>query len=173
MVLSKFGQCIKLRCQGGIKVKVFWMGSLRAELTCHINGVEHILENPWEGKQRLQVTACVSKCHCKVLCASSSSKSCPLQQLSNAKQSLPRHFSVDKCAHYPTSYISRIIHTLTASSWSCIWAENDSFARNWLHNGAEGQRMGPKAQKQSVVFAWKAFYTAFIIHSRRTWLSPA
>lgn len=117
----------------------------------------------------LQVTARVSKCHCEMLwVTSSSSKSCPLQQLSNAKQSLPRHFSVDKCGHYPTPYISRIIHTVTTSSWSCIWA-NNSFARNWLHNGAEGQRIGPKAQRQSVVFAWKAFYTALIIHSRRTW----
>lgn len=161
MGLNKFGQCIKLRWQG--RIRVILMGYLMDELTSHggnnifIYGLHHVLQNPWEGKQRLEVTAHASKSHCKELCVmSSSSKSCPLQQLSNAKQSLPRHFSVDKCAHYPSPYICGIIHTVTASSWSCIWAENHSFARNWLHNGAEGQRMGPNTQKQSVVFCMES-----------------
>lgn len=85
MGLNKFGQCIKLRSQRGIIV--FLIGSLMDALTSHggknifIYRVDPILQNPWEGKQRLQVPARARKSHCEELCVmSSSSKSCPLQR---------------------------------------------------------------------------------------------
>lgn len=153
------------------------MGSPTDETSCYsgskisVNGVHHVLQNPWNGKQRtMSYSICNENVTVQVLCATSSgSKFYTLLQLSNVKQSFLSRFSVDECAHYPTPYIPRVTHTVTTSSCSYIWVENGTLARNRLYNGTEGQRMERKEHKESVVFAWKAFYTAYIIHSRRTW----
>lgn len=156
---------------------MFWMEALTDGLSCYggsnilLNGFDHVLQNPQKGKQRtVSYSICNENVTVQVLCAmSSSSKFCALLQPSNVKKSFLSHFSVNKRARYPTPYIPGVIHTVTISIWSYIWAENYTFARNWLHNSIEGQRIESKEQKQSVVFAWEAFYTAYIIHSRRTW----
>jgi len=104
------------------------MGSLTDELSYYsgsnilVNGVDHVLQNPWEAKQStISYSICNENVTIQVLRAMrSSSKFYPLLQLSNVKQIFLNHFSLDKCAHYPTPYIPRVIHTVITSRDSSL-----------------------------------------------------